>query len=206
MLFLDEMPEFRQNVVEMLRQPLEERRIRIARLGGSCEYPADVMLVGAMNPCPCGYYPDVGKCRCTQTAIRRYQSHLSGPILDRIDLYAQVAAVSIEELSSSGRAESSESIRQRVIKARKLQKMRGRGVCNCALLPEEIRQYCMLEEKETTFLENAFGRLNLSARAYYRILRVARTIADLDESEKIREIHLAEALNYRMAGNHYWER
>lgn len=205
-LFLDEMPEFRQNVLDMLRQPLEERKIRIARLGGSYDYPTDFMLVGAMNPCPCGYYPDMGRCKCTQNAIRRYQSHLSGPILDRIDLCAEVPMVGMEELNAGRKGESSAAIRTRVIKARKLQEARGRGVCNSALSPDEINEYCVVEPEGKRFLEKVFGALKLSARAYYRILRVARTIADLDGSNTIKELHLAEAVSCRMSGSKYWER
>ena len=205
-LFLDEMPEFRQNVLDMLRQPLEERKIRIARLGGSYEYPADVMLIGAMNPCPCGYYPDMGRCKCTQTAIRRYQSHLSGPILDRIDLCAEVPLMGMEELNAGKKGESSKVIRKRVMKARKRQEERGGGVCNSALSPEEIGKYCVLETEGEQFMEKIFSVYKLSARSYHRILRVARTIADLDDSENIGKIHLAEAVNCRMAGSRYWER
>lgn len=204
-LFLDEMPEFRQNVLDMLRQPLEERKIRIARLGGSYDYPADVMLVGAMNPCPCGYYPDMSRCKCTQTAIRRYQSHLSGPILDRIDICAEVPLPSMEELHAGKKGESSTVIRERVMKARKIQQNRGSGVCNAALTPEEVEKNCVLEPKGKRLLKRVFASMQLSARAYYRILRVARTIADLDDCEKITEWHIAEAVNLRMAGSNYWE-
>lgn len=204
-LFLDEMPEFGSKVLDMLRQPLEEKRIRIARLGGSYEYPADFMLVGAMNPCPCGYYPDMGRCRCTQTAIRRYQEHLSGPILDRIDICAEVLALSMEELASgSGQAgETSADIRSRVLRARNIQEKRG-GRFNAALTPEEISCFCELDREGRKLLEKAFGKMKLSARAYYRILRVARTIADLDGSKKIGKMHLAEAVSCRMAGSRYW--
>lgn len=204
-LFLDEMPEFGAKVLDMLRQPLEEKKIRIARLGGSYEYPADFMLVGAMNPCPCGHYPDRGRCRCTQAAIRRYQEQLSGPILDRIDICAEVPPLSMEELASGcgQTVESSSSIRARVLLARERQEERG-GRFNAALTPEEIDRFCELDGEGKRLLEKVFGRMKLSARAYYRILRVARTIADLDGSKKIGKAHLAEAVSCRMAGSRYW--
>ncbi len=203
-LFLDEMPEFGTKILDMLRQPLEEKKIQIARMGGSCEYPADFMLVGAMNPCPCGYYPDMGRCRCTQEAVRRYQEQLSGPILDRIDICAEVLPLSMEELASgSGQAESSAVIRARVLRARERQEKRG-GRFNAALTPEEIGHVCKLDGEGKRMLEKAFGKMKLSARAYHRILRVARTIADLDGSEKIGKLHLAEAVSCRMAGSRYW--
>lgn len=205
-LFLDEMPEFRQNVLDMLRQPLEERRIRIARLGGNYDYPADIMLVGAMNPCPCGYFPDMSRCKCTQTAIRRYQSHLSGPILDRMDICAEVPAVSMEELNRKESHESSAMIRKRVMRARKKQKERGAGCANAVLPKSEIEKYCVLEADAERLLQKVFKASRLSARSYYRILRVARTIADLDDSNKIGEIHIAEAVNSRLAGSSYWDK
>lgn len=205
-LFLDEMPEFRQNVLDMLRQPLEERKIQIARLGGNYEYPADVMLVGAMNPCPCGYFPDMSRCKCTQTAIRRYQNHLSGPILDRIDICAEVPAISMEELKRKENHESSAQIRKRVMRARKKQKERGAGWANATLPKTEIEKYCVLEPEGERLLQKIFKSSHLSARAYYRILRVARTIADLDDSKEIKEIHIAEAVNCRLAGSAYWDK
>lgn len=210
-LFLDEMPEFGQHVLDMLRQPLEDKRINIARIGGNYTYPADFMLVGAMNPCPCGYYPDMNRCRCSLTDIKKYQSHISGPILDRIDMCTEVSQVAMKELTQKIKGETSASIRKRVIKARKRQEDRygGKGYgyeCNAGLTVKDIRKFCGLDEKELKLMERAFATLQLSARGYYRILRVARTIADLDESEKIKEIHLAEALSYRMEGNKYWER
>lgn len=209
-LFLDEMPEFGSNVLNMLRQPLEEKKIQIARLGGNYEYPADFMLVGAMNPCPCGYYPDMGRCRCTQTAIRRYQNRLSGPILDRIDICAEVQALTMEELAASRKGqtasgESSASIRSRVIRARKMQEARGEGRCNAALTPEEIGRFCELDTEGKQMMEKVFDKMKLSARSYYRILRVARTIADLEGIQKIGKLHLSEAVSCRMAGNKYWE-
>ncbi len=208
-LFLDEMPEFGQHVLDMLRQPLEEKQIHIDRIGGNCTYPADFMLVGALNPCPCGYYPDVNRCRCTSADIKKYQSRISGPILDRVDLCAEVSQIAMKELTGKGEGESSAFIRKRVIRARKRQEERysGRGYeCNAGLTAKDIPRFCLLEDKEEKLMEKAFSSLRLSARGYYRILRVARTIADLDESEQIKEIHLAEAISYRMEGNKYWER
>ncbi len=201
-LFLDEMPEFGSNVLNLLRQPLEEKKIQIARTGGNYEYPADFMLVGAMNPCPCGYYPDIGRCRCTESAIRKYQSRLSGPILDRIDVFAEVSALTMEELSfdrdkpGEGQ-ESSAAIRSRVLRAREMQKERGEGRFNALLTPEETDRFCETDKEGKRLLKKVFGKLGLSARSYYRILRVARTIADLDGSEKIEKAHLAEAVSCR---------
>lgn len=205
-LFLDEMPEFRQNVLDMLRQPLEERKIQIARLGGNYEYPADIMLVGAMNPCPCGFYPDMSRCKCTQTAIRRYQSHISGPILDRIDICAEVSAVTVEELNPNTKNESSQVIRERVMRARYMQQKREEGLSNARMTKNEIEKYCVLENAGERLLKRVFHKHHLSARAYYRMLKVARTIADLDGKDKIGEIHVAEAINCRLAGEMYWEK
>ena len=208
-LFLDEMPEFGQHVLDVLRQPLEEKQINIARIGGNYTYPADFMLVGALNPCPCGYYPDVNRCRCTQADIKKYQSRISGPVLDRIDLCAEVSQIAMKELTQKNEGESSASIRKRVMSARKRQEERYRGreyKCNAGLTAKDISKFCLLGEREETLMERAFTSLRLSARGYYRILRVARTIADLDESDQIKEIHLAEAVSYRMEGNKYWER
>ncbi len=163
-----------------------------------------INFVVPMNPCPCGYYPDMGRCRCTQEAVRRYQEQLSGPILDRIDICAEVLPLSMEELASgSGQAESSAVIRARVLRARERQEKRG-GRFNAALTPEEIGHFCKLDGEGKRMLEKAFGKMKLSARAYHRILRVARTIADLDGSEKIGKLHLAEAVSCRMAGSRYW--
>lgn len=210
-LFLDEMPEFGSTALDMLRQPLEEKTIQIVRLGGSYEYPADFMLVGAMNPCPCGYYPDMERCRCTQTAIRKYQNRLSGPVLDRIDICAEVPPLTMEELEEGGRErqegqETSADIRSRVLQAREMQRRRGSGKCNAALTLEETREFCRLDKDGKELLEKAFGKMKLSARAYSRILKVARTIADLDGSETALKKHLAEAISCRVASGGYWER
>lgn len=202
-LFLDEMAEFRQQVLDMLRQPLEEKKIHISRLDGNYIYPADFMLVGALNPCPCGYYPDVNKCQCTPARIRRYQSHISGPILDRIDIWAEVPAVEIKDLSRIGRNESSAAIRERIQGARIKQEKRYEGkkfLYNSGLTPGDIKTHCILGTEEEKLMEQIFHSMQLSARAYYRVLKVARTIADLDDSEAIREIHLSEAISFRMLG------
>lgn len=207
-LFFDELPEFKTNVIDTLRQPLEEKQVRIARLEGSYSFPAEFMFVGAMNPCPCGYYPDIGRCRCSPQSIKRYQSHISGPILDRIDICTEAESVTVKHLLKNETNEASESIRQKVVEAREIQKERykNKGYCFNALLPQaDIKTVCSMGKREERFMEKAFNVMQMSARAYYRVLRVARTIADLDGSGKVGEIHLAEALECRMAGDKYWE-
>lgn len=207
-LFLDELPEFKASVIDTLRQPLEEKQVRIARMGGSYTFPAEFMFVAAMNPCPCGYYPDIGRCRCSAQHIRRYQSRISGPVLDRIDISAEAGTVTVRQLVKGEANESSGIMAMRVMKAREIQKERykHKSYCFNALLPQsDIKAACCLGKKEESFMEKAFNVMQMSARAYYRVLRVARTIADLDESCKVKEIHLAEALECRMAGDKYWE-
>ncbi len=207
-LFLDELPEFKAYFIDMLRQPLEEKKISIARLGGNYTFPADCMFIGAMNPCPCGYYPDIGRCRCTEYQIKRYQGHISGPVLDRIDLCAGVSQVTAEQLSQNRVEESSSSIRERVIQARRLQEERYVGKpyqCNALLPQQDLKYFCRLEKKEEKLMEKIFNKMKMSARAYCRILKVARTIADLDGYEKVKGIHIEEALECRMGGEKYWE-
>ena len=207
-LFLDELPEFKADYIDMLRQPLEEKKIVIARLGGNYTFPADCMFVGAMNPCPCGYYPDMGRCRCTPNQIKRYQGRISGPVLDRIDLCAGVSQVTAEQLSQKGMEEDSNCIRDRVIRARKLQEDRYEGKdyqWNAMLPQQDVNYFCRLEKKEEKLMEKILKKMKLSARAYYRILKVSRTIADLDNSEKVQGIHIEEALECRMGGERYWE-
>lgn len=207
-LFLDEMPEFRQNVLDMLRQPLEEKVIHLARIGGNYVYPADFMLAGAMNPCPCGFYPDKNRCRCTPAMIKKYQHRISGPILDRIDMCTQVPRVSMGELKNRNRNESSAAIRRRVMAAIKIQEERYEGKnyrFNAGLAPNDMQKYCCLEGEEQKLMDQVYRKMELSARGYYRILKVARTIADLDGSERIKKLHLAEAVSCRMAGETYWE-
>ncbi|MBP5652109.1 MAG: YifB family Mg chelatase-like AAA ATPase [Lachnospiraceae bacterium] len=200
-LYLDELPEFSREVIEALRQPLEDKEVHISRLSASYTYPAGFMLVASMNPCPCGFYPDRNRCTCSPSMINRYRRKISRPILDRIDLCVNVEEIEYKALSSIGRNESSEAIRQRVESARSVQEKRYRGLdinFNSQLTGSEIMRFCELGKEERKMMENAFEAMNLSARGYHRILRVARTIADMDGSERIRSAHLAEALGYRM--------
>ena len=201
-LFLDELPEFDRRVLETLRQPLEDRSILISRAGVAVRYPASFTLVAAMNPCPCGHLGDpVHPCTCSPYEIRRYRKRLSGPFLDRIDLFVDVPRLTREELLSRPRGESSESVRARVIAARRIQwdRMKGRSgrFSNAQLDPREVARYCALEKEAKGLLELAIDRFALSARGYTRVLKVARTIADLEGSEKIRDAHIAEAIQYR---------
>lgn len=209
-LFLDELPEFSRTTIDILRQPLEEKQIHIARSSGNFVYPADCMFVGAMNPCPCGNYPDLNRCSCTPFEVQRYLGHISGPIVDRIDICVEAPKPTYQELVySAGRGESSAVIRERVMAARKLQEMRYRetGIrFNSDLKAGDIRRFCKLGMQEQRFMERIFENMKLSARAYHRILKVARTIADLDGKEKIEEMHLTEAVCYRSADNKYFWR
>ncbi len=208
-LFLDEMPEFPRAKLDMLRQPLEDKNVHIVRNRGTYTYPADFQLVGALNPCPCGYYPDRNKCKCTPNEIRRYLGHISGPILDRVDICVEAPRVDIADLTARGRTggESSSVIRERVLRAREVQKKRFAGTSlkfNSEIMPKDIEKYCPLAPREQAYLENAFCSMELSARAYHKILRVARTIADIDGSEDIRQIHLMEAVAYRITDGKYY--
>jgi len=200
-LFLDELPEFKKNALEALRQPLEDGRVTISRSLVSLTYPARIMLVAAMNPCPCGYLSDaVHPCGCTPAAIHRYRSRISGPLIDRIDIHIEVPAVKHRELSDRGDAESSVSVAARVAHSREIQSERFRGSkihCNAQMTPRFIRKHCELDEAGNKMLEMVTDRLGFSARTYNRILKVARTIADLGESERIRDEHVAEAIQYR---------
>lgn len=207
-LFLDELPEFNRNTIEILRQPLEENEVTIARLNGTCRYPADFMLVAALNPCSCGYYPDRNLCNCSPNQVKRYLGKISRPLLDRIDICIEVLQVNYKELEKHKAAESSKVIRTRVMKAREIQLTRyaQEGFCfNSQLTPKTISRYCRLGEEEQLLLEKAFMKLNLSARAYHRILKVSRTIADLDSSEMIKAKHLSEAICYRSLDKKYWD-
>ena len=202
-LFLDELPEFPRGVLEQLRQPLEEGSVTLARSNGTLTFPARLMLVAAMNPCPCGFYGDsTRECRCTPGIIQRYLAKVSGPLLDRIDLHIEVPAVPYKELRSRGDGESSTQIRERVESARSVQ--RGRGFYNSQIPPSQLRSYCDLDAAGERTLEMAVRRLNLSARAHDRMLRVARTVADLDRSETVTAKHLAEAVQYRNLDRNYW--
>lgn len=201
-LFLDEAPHFSREVLEVLRQPLEDKKVEVSRIGGSFVFPADFMLVLACNPCPCGYFPDRNRCRCTEYEIQRYRAHLSGPILDRIDLCVSANKVSLDELKGVGKKpESSAEILERIKAARKIQEKRFAGTgytFNSEISSGTIREYCEMDSSAQKLLEKAYDKMALSARAYHRILRVSRTIADLEESGKICAKHVAEAIGYRM--------
>ena len=202
-LFLDELPEFPRGVLEQLRQPLEEGSVTLARTNGSLTFPARLMLVAAMNPCPCGFYGDnTRECRCTPGIIQRYLAKVSGPLLDRIDLHIEVPAVPYKELRGKGDGESSASIRRRVERAREVQ--RCRGFYNSGIPHGQLRALAALDEAGERTLEMAVRRMNLSARAHDRMLRVARTIADLNESPTISSKHLAEAIQFRNLDRNYW--
>lgn len=201
-LFLDELPEFARNVLEVMRQPLEDGRVTISRSKLSVDFPANFMLVCAMNPCPCGYYTDPNKeCTCNPIMISKYMSKISGPLLDRIDLHIDVPAVKYKELSSKESGEKSEQIRSRVIAAREIQTKRFVGrkglFANADMQSKEIREFCRIDEQGEELLKNAITKLGLSARAYDRILKVGRTIADLANSTEIRPEHVSEAIQYR---------
>ena len=201
-LFLDELPEMKRNVLEMLRQPLEDHYIRISRLCGSCIFPASFLLVAAMNPCPCGYYPDRERCSCTDEEIRVYKSRISHAFMDRIDLQCAIRAVSFEELTGERRDEiTSEEMRRRVECAAKIQmeRFRGTGICfNSEISASDMERFCPLTPESGRMLRSAFDRMAMSARGCHNVLRVARTIADLDGSDMIREEHISEALCYRI--------
>ena len=202
-LFLDELPVFPRGVLEQLRQPLEEGSVTLARSNGTLTFPAQFMLVGAMNPCPCGFYGDTTReCRCTPGIIQRYLAKVSGPLLDRIDLHIEVPAVPYKELRTKGESESSADIRARVEGARNIQ--RQRGFYNSQIPPSQLRVLCDLDAAGERTLEMAVRRLNLSARAHDRMLRVARTVADLDQSDSVSAKHVAEGVQYRNLDRNYW--
>lgn len=199
-LFLDELPEFGRNNLDVLRQPLEDRKVQIVRSYGNVIYPADFMLVSAMNPCPCGYYPDTNRCRCSQTDILRYQSRLSGPFLDRFDLIVGVNPVTIDEIRSDDFEESSADIREKVMLARERQLHRYQNThirFNAELQGAHLKEFCKLGTAEEEFMDQVFHNQKLSARGYYRILRVARTIADLEGQDAITKMNLAQAVCFR---------
>jgi magnesium chelatase family protein len=206
-LFLDELPEFKKNVIELLRQPLEEGCVRIARATVSLVFPSAFMLAAAMNPCPCGYWGD-SRCMCTPGEIQRYASRVSGPLLDRIDIHIEVPRVGFGELSSVAPGEVSSVVRERVQRARMLQQRRFASVpgvfTNARMEPRELRRFASPDEEGRRLLRAAMEKLGLSARAHDRILRVARTIADLDGSEAVRAPHLAEAIQYRSLDRPRW--
>lgn len=200
-LFLDEFPEFGHSVLEVLRQPLEDKVVTISRAQGSVTFPANFMLVAAMNPCPCGYYGDpVKQCTCTPSTIMRYQKRISGPLLDRLDIFVEVPRIDYEKLADERQGESSQQVRERVESARHIQQKRFKGtklLCNAEMTPVEVRAFCQIESEAQSLLRAAMNQLSLSARAFHRILKLARTIADLAGAETIATAHLAEALQYR---------
>ena len=208
-LFLDELPEFNKSTLEVLRQPLEDRKITISRAKYTLEYPCSFMFVASMNPCPCGYYGDpTHNCVCTPGQIQRYMNKISGPLLDRIDLHCELAAVPFSDLSQMSPGEPSAAIRERVIKARQIQEARFKDIkgihCNAQMTERMIHQYAEPDAASMNMLRMAMERLKLSARAYSRILKVARTIADLDGSEKVQSMHIAEAIGYRNLDRGDW--
>jgi len=209
-LFLDELPEFDRSVLEVLRQPLEDQRVTISRASMSLTFPASFMLAAAMNPCPCGFWNDpTRECRCSPLQIQRYVGRISGPLLDRIDIHIDVPAVKFRELAGEDAPEtdSSEKIRQRVITARDRQLNRFSGekiFANAAMTPRMIRKHCRIDSKSEQLLEQAMIRQGLSARAYDRILKVSRTIADLEGCERIGSTHVSEAVGYRSLDRTYW--
>lgn len=208
-LFLDELSEFKKHVLEVLRQPLEDMKVTISRASSTITYPSSFMLVAAMNPCPCGYLSDSKhECRCTYQQIYRYRSKISGPLLDRIDIHVEVAAVPYKDMKGTAASESSEDIRKRVCAARKIQTQRfGRSkiFCNAQMNSRHIKTYCVIDEDCSKLLESAIDKLGLSARAYNRILKIARTIADLESRPEIEATHVAEAIQYRSLdrSNHF---
>lgn len=208
-LFLDELPEFKRTVLEVMRQPMEERRVSISRAKVSIDFPANFMLIASMNPCPCGYFNHPEKdCSCSSMMVQRYLNKISGPLLDRIDLHVEVTPVPFNELSSDSKSENSESVRARVIKARQIQEERFKNhpgtYANAQMSSKLLKEICVLNTVSQTLLKAAMDRLNLSARAYDRILKVSRTIADLDGSESIKPEHLAEAIQYRSLDRENW--
>lgn len=206
-LFLDELPEFNRNTVETLRQPLEDNTVSIARLQGTYSYPADFMLVAAMNPCPCGFYPDRNKCSCSMNQVKNYLGKISRPLLDRIDLCVEALPINYKDLEVKTNMESSASIRKRVMNARKIQMERYKNeniLFNSQLTTKTISKFCKIGKKEKELLEHVYKKMDLTARAYHRILKVSRTIADLDQCERIGVKHISEAICYRTIDKKYW--
>lgn len=206
-LFLDELPEFRRAALEVLRQPLETHKICISRVNGTYEFPADFLLVGAMNPCPCGYYPDRNRCSCTQYQVEQYLGKLSGPLLDRFDLCTEVTDIPGEQLREKKPGKTSLQLRLEICRVHEVQRQRYEGTdirFNSALSGKETEQYCQVSREGKKLLDTAYEKMNLSLRAYHKILKTARTIADLDAKEIIEEEHIAEAVCYRALDKKYW--
>jgi magnesium chelatase family protein len=209
-LFLDELPEFDRSVLEVLRQPMEDKQVTISRAASSLTFPASFTLVASMNPCPCGYFGSQRGCKCSPIQIQRYVGKISGPLMDRIDIHVDVPAVKFNELRGGNgvpASDSSETIRGRVITARErqLRRFNGEGVfSNSAMSSRQIRKFCPLDAESESLLEKAMQRQGLSARAHDRILKVARTIADLAGSDSVESGHLSEAINYRSLDRNYW--
>jgi magnesium chelatase family protein len=215
-LFLDELPEYKRSALEVMRQPLEDRKISVTRAKMSVEYPASFMLVAAMNPCPCGHYGEnnpTHPCTCTPAQIHRYMSRISGPLLDRIDIQCDIQAVPYSTLKDSQPGESSSAMRERVMRARAVQEKRFATYnstaqkpvhCNAQMTPKLVREYCLLDAAGDRLLAFAMDKMGLSARAYDRILKVARTIADLAGSESIEMAHISEAISYRSLDREDW--
>lgn len=208
-LFLDELPEFQNQTLEILRQPMEEKCVRLVRTHGNYEYPAEFMLVAAMNPCKCGYYPNMQKCRCSQASIERYVNRVSRPLLDRIDICVEAPQIAFRELNALGMEETSAQIRERVIVTQQIQQERYQGEdfsYNSQIPAERIREYCELDKKQERYMGEIYEKLELTARSYHKILKVARTLADMEQSPKIAMRHLNEAVCYRSLDKKFWER
>ena len=209
-LFLDELPEFSRSVLEVLRQPIEDGQITISRAGQNCTFPCTITVAAAMNPCPCGYFGDPNHaCTCSQGKIHRYLSRVSGPLLDRFDIHVEVPAVKFDELRSSEESESSADIKKRVDAARAVQQERYKGTattCNAKINAGQFEKFCVIDKDAENTLRNSFDSLGMTARAYDRVLKVSRTIADLEKSEVIRTEHVLEAIQYRSLDRKYWNR
>ena len=208
-LFLDEIPEFRRDILELMREPLEDGKVTINRVQSTITYPSKFMLIASMNPCPCGYYGSKDKeCSCTQDQISKYMNRISGPLLDRIDIHIEVSPIQYETLSSNRESENSETIKQRVDKARIIQNERYKNDnihSNSELTSDLLKKYCKLDKKSSEILKNAFEKFGLSARAHDKVIKLARTIADLDEEENILAKHIAEAIQYRNLDKKFWK-
>ena len=208
-LFLDELPEFKRDAMEALRQPLEDGTVTVTRASGSVTYPSNIILIAAMNPCPCGFYGHPTKpCTCSQNAVHKYLNKISGPLLDRLDLHIEVPPVDYKALSDKTSGETSAQIRERVNRARALQveRYRGTGItCNAQLTPSLLRKHCIMTEEASAYLSRSFDAMGLSARAYDRILKVARTIADLKGNGEIQKDDIGTALRFRSLDRKYWE-